>query len=296
MMNRSFAIAAIFGIYLTLATSVSAEPDVTEIEIPGLSDISTDARPLRVVRIPAGSFQMGDENPNNFPVDDERPVHTVDLDYDFHLGETEVTQAQWQAVMGYQPTEIEQTGFGEGPNYPVYGISWYEVAASDGFLDRLSALAPGTFYLPAEAEWEYACRAGTQTRFSFGDSGCVLDQNDCFSDGSGGFRSNYMWFAWSHGSNGHKFACKPVAALAPNQFGLYDMHGNLWEWCEDWYAPNYEDASKDGSPHPTAEPCYKVFRGGHWGDMAWYCRSSVRGYCDPTDTNPIRGFRVLWQP
>lgn len=282
---------------LLLLSGIPAQADSLEFPLANLSTWSEDARTLRMVRIPAGTFQMGAPESDPSRNWDECPVHPVSISYDFYLGESEVTQAQWWAVMGSLPDEVD-ADFGQGPNYPVYAVSWNDITAPGGFLERINAVSEGTFRLPSESEWEYACRAGTTTRFSFGDSsGCYLDQSDCDNGNFQGFRTDHMWFGWTHGTNGYPKGAKPVGLLRPNPFGLYDMHGNVWEWVQDWYVDSYDLAPSDGSAVWTpVDKCTKVFRGGHWGDVAWYTRSTVRGNSDPDNSNPIRGFRLAWNP
>ncbi len=294
-MNLYKRFPAYAGALLILILSLPALAETIKFNLSGLSE---EARPLRVVQIPAGSFEMGSVTEGDFPLADESPVHTVTIGYDFYMGQTEVTQAQWQAVMGSLPTELAGSGLGEGDNYPVYAVSWTDICGLDGFLERLNARTKGKFRLPSEAEWEYACRAGTHTTFSFGNSeDCELDLSNCLGGALSGFRSNYMWFGWSNDANGGRMGTKPVGKLRPNPFGLYDMHGNVWEWCQDWYHDSYEGSPTDGSADEELGEIYmRVFRGGHWGDIAWYCRSSSRSYCDPEDRSAVRGFRLAWDP
>ena len=177
--------------------------------------------PLELVRIPAGSFQMGSPDTERSRRGDEGPVHPVGIAYDFYLGKYEVTQAQWLAVMGSWPGDAPN--YGVGDNYPAFYISW------DNARNFITALnthitatgqGPATMRLPSEAEWEYAGRAGTQTRFYFGDS---LGVGDTVEDD--GVRSLYMWY----GGNNSPKGSKPVGCKLPNAFGLYDMSGNLCE-------------------------------------------------------------------
>ncbi|MFH0793382.1 MAG: SUMF1/EgtB/PvdO family nonheme iron enzyme, partial [bacterium] len=180
--------------------------------------------PLELVRIPSGSFQMGSPDTERSRYSDEGPVHTVTINYSFYMGRTEVTQCQWLAVMGSwpDPTYYPRNPYGVGDNYPAYHISWND---AQNFITALgnhiasSGQGPLTVRLPSEAEWEYACRGGTQTRFFFGDSLSVGDL--CEDDG---IRSQYMWYC----GNDTPYGTKEVATKLPNQFGLYDMSGNVW--------------------------------------------------------------------
>ncbi len=294
-MKLSKRITVAFGAILILLIIYPAGAEVLLFDLPGLPK---DARPLRMVRIPAGSFQMGSVTEGDFPLENESPVHEVTIEYDFFMGETEVTQAQWVVVMGELPAELLETPYGMGNNYPVYDVSWTDICGPEGFLERLNARTKGQFRLPSESEWEYACRAGTDTTFWYGDTAeCELDLSNCIAEKAHGFRSNQMWYGWSNGSNRFPIGTKPVAELNPNPFGLYDIHGNVWEWCQDWYHETYAGKPTDGSANENLGPlAMRVFRGGHWGDLAWYCRSSSRAYCDPENRSAVRGFRLAWDP
>jgi formylglycine-generating enzyme required for sulfatase activity len=220
----------------------------------------------------------------------EGPVHQVTIGYDFYLGETEVTQAQWEAVMGSNPARDS----GEGNDYPVYNVSWDDCQA---FIAALNALGQGTFRLPSEAEWEYACRAGSITRFYFGDSlncssdGCV----DC--DVAKGvifieMRSEYMWFCANGGTSTH-----PVRQKFMNGFGLFDMAGNVFEWCQDSYHANYTGAPTDGSAWETGGgDGSRVLRGGSWINNARICRSAYRNYIIPDYRINYIGLRLARTP
>jgi len=272
------------------------------LEIP-LPNLPSGARPLRLARIPAGSFLMGSPDPERGRYADESPQHQVTIDYDFFLGETEVTQAQWQALMGYnasthQPNGVPQFDeniYGVGDDYPVYHVSWDDITQADGFLDRLNALDQGTFRLPSEAEWEYSCRAGSGTRFYYGESlECEDDCQNCEAGGLTGNRSDYMWYCGNISPN----TDKPVGGGLPNAFGLYDMHGNLFEWCQDWYHLSYVAAPTDGSAWLTDldyDP-YRVVRGGYWGGLARYCRSAFRFGGLPEESYHSIGLRVVRLP
>jgi formylglycine-generating enzyme required for sulfatase activity len=196
---------------------------------------------------------------------DEEPVHTVRLTKPFYLGKYEVTQPQWQAVMGYNPN------YDRGdPNLPVTVVSWEDVQE---FIRRLNARERGTaFYrLPTEAEWEYAARAGSTTAFSFGNSAVDLGR--------------YAWCGRNSDDNTH-----PVGQLRPNAWGLYDMHGNVLEWVQDWYG-EYTPKPVPDPPGPSSG-LHRVVRGGSWYNDARFCRSASRGYATPGYVGYV-GFRLL---
>jgi formylglycine-generating enzyme required for sulfatase activity len=225
---------------------------------------------MEFVTIPSGSFQMGSPESDPDSYDNERPVHTVTFDYSFEMMTTEVTQGMWEEVMGSTPA----SDFGVGLNYPVYYVSWYDCLE---FTDQLNLLDTEYEYrLPSEAEWEYACRAGTTTPYYWGDtlSYIQIDQ--------------YAWYDGNSGGTTH-----PVAQKLPNGWGLYDMSGNVLEWCEDWYHTSYSGAPTDGSPWVSPSSLNRVLRGGGWGSSAGYCRSADRNPGGPGGSSYIVGFRLV---
>jgi len=243
------------------------------ITIP-LPNLPEGARPLRLVRIPAGSFLMGntgqarDQFCGCDNCDCEKPRHQVTIGSDFYIGETEVTLAQWIAVMKGNPSE----DWGFGDNYPAHDISLNDCQS---FIETFNRIGQGTFRLPSEAEWEHACRAWTTTRFYFGDSLSCADENqDCAAGTLPGDRSDYMWYWFNY--NTPTYGSKPVRSKLPNAFGLYDMHGNVWEWCQDYWHENYNGAPTDGSSWVVPTSGSRVIRGGAWDYGAWNCRSAVR--------------------
>jgi formylglycine-generating enzyme required for sulfatase activity len=213
------------------------------------------------VLIPAGEFMMGSHDGDY----DERPVHQVRLSQPFYLGKYEVTQGQWQAVMGRNPSHF--TG---DPNLPVEQVSWEEVQT---FVRALNVKEGVTVYrLPTEAEWEYAARAGSTTTYSFGNKASKL--------------GDYAWYGDNAEGRTH-----PVGQRKPNAWGLYDMHGNVWEWVQDWYGPYDVDEVTD--PPGPSEDSYRIYRGGGWGTFAGNCRSSERNFDTPDTRLAGLGFRLL---
>ena len=250
--------------------------------------------PLELVRIPAGSFQMGAPFTELFRLSAEGPVHTVTIGYYFYMGKCEVTQGQWLAVMGTNPGGNTWDS-GSGLDYPAYYVSWEDTQAFVTALNShitATGQGPATLRLPSEAEWEYACRAGTQTRFYFGDS---LDEEDyydalCWDDS---VRSQYMWYCGNTGIYGEPgCGTRPVGGLLPNGFGLHDMSGNVMEWCGDWFHDDYTGAPTDGSAWVSPPGSYRVFRGGSWANRTQYCRSASRGYNTPSYGGSGAGFRL----
>jgi formylglycine-generating enzyme required for sulfatase activity len=213
------------------------------------------------VRIPAGEFMMGSQDGDY----DEKPAHLVRISQPFYLGKYEVTQGQWYAVMGSNPGHF--TG---QPNLPVEQVSWEDVQA---FVRRLNAQEGVTAYrLPTEAEWEYAARAGSTTAYGFGNKASKLGE--------------YAWYGDNAGGRTHT-----VGQHKPNAWGLYDMHGNVWEWVQDWYGPYDTDTVTD--PPGAAANTYRVYRGGGWGTFASNCRSSDRNFDTPGTRLAGLGFRLL---
>jgi formylglycine-generating enzyme len=208
----------------------------------------------------AGQFWMGCDEGNEHGFDDEKPQHLVQISQGFWMGETPVTQAQWQAVMGSNPS-----GF-KGELRPVETVTWPE---SRSFAEKLNALFPGLgAALPSEAQWEYACRAGTQTAFNDGSACTVPEGKDPALDQLG-------WFDDNSGAQTHEVKLKK-----PNAWGLYDMHGNVWEWCADAWDEKASASRDAGAIDPrvdnTDDSADRVLRGGSWGGRARYCRAAFR--------------------
>jgi formylglycine-generating enzyme required for sulfatase activity len=221
----------------------------------------TNSLGMQFAMIPAGEFQMGSANGS----DDERPVHTVRISKPFYLGLHEVTQGQWETVMGSNPSQ-----FKGDTNRPVETVSWEEVQK---FIDKLNSREGSTKYrLPTEAEWEYAARAGSTTAYSFGDDSSQLGK--------------YAWFADNADNTTH-----PVGKLQPNAWGLYDMHGNVWEWVQDWYGKYTAEPVTD--PQGPASGSARVVRGGSWYFDAGICRSAYRSHNTPGGRIVYLGFRLL---
>ena len=229
----------------------------TPVELPE----SADSIGMEFKLIPAGTFTMGEKN----------KARDVTLTKPFKMGVHEVTQAQYEQVMKNNPSSFK------GAENPVEQVSWEDAVEFCRKLSELSAeKAAGNVYrLPTEAQWEYACRAGTTTQFSFGD-----DESDL---------GDYAWYRENSASKAH-----PVGGKQPNAWGLYDMHGNVWEWCQDWYDDYPSGAVTD--PTGPASGSYRVYRGGSWRRTAGSCRSASRGRHFPSSRYFISGFRVSLSP
>jgi formylglycine-generating enzyme required for sulfatase activity len=243
----------------------------------------TNQAGIEFVLIPPGSLMMGSVN----GAADEKPVHQVTIGQAFYMGKYEVTQAQWQSVMGSNPSNFK------GDNLPVETVSWDDAVA---FIARLNAQNDGFAYrLPTEAEWEYACRAGTT-----GDYAGDLDAMAWYGNNSGRGRldaaeiyrtdsANYYKRITENGGQTHA-----VGTKLPNSFGLFDMHGNVWEWCQDWYHDSYNGAPTDGSAWLSGgEQKYRVMRGGSWYADAAVLRSAARRRDTPGYDYNLYGFRVV---
>jgi eukaryotic-like serine/threonine-protein kinase len=218
---------------------------------------------MRMVWIPGGSFIMGSNEDLS-----EAPPHKVVISSGFWLGKHPVTQEQWEAVMGGNPSAFREF------RRPVEQVSWLDC---QGFIQRLNSVvgsqkAGGEFRLPTEAEWEYACRAGTASRWCWGDD-----------------MSRAEDYAWTSANSDKK--SQVVSAKKPNAWGLYDMHGNVWEWCQDWYAPYSAEPQAD--PAGPATGASRALRGGSWGDGVMQCRSASRSHGSPDFTSMNRGFRLV---
>ena len=208
---------------------------------------------LEMILIPAGKFMMGDPGKD----------HEVSLTKPFYMGKYEVTQEQWQVIMGSNPSEKK------GVKWPVGNLSWNDC---QDFIQKLNAKTKGGYRLPTEAEWEYACRAGTTTAYAFGDSITLGDAN--------------------FGPGGKSVT---VGSYKPNRFGLYDMHGYVWEWCEDWVAAYPEESITDPKGPVSGE--YRILRGGGFNNNKLSARSSLRNNDSaPTRTLTDFGFRLVGTP
>ena len=214
-----------------------------------------------MVWVEGGTFRMGATSEQGSEISDEKPVHSVTLS-GYYIGKTEVTQALWQAVMGSNPSYFE------GDDLPVEQVSWDDCQE---FIRKLNSLTGQNFRLPTEAEWEFACRGGNNSR-GYKYSG-----------------SNYIDnVAWYDGNSGDK--THPVATKSPNELGIYDMSGNVWEWCADWYG-DYS-SGRQTNPKGPYGGSGRVNRGGSWYNFARNCRSSIRIDDYPTYRDDLLGLRL----
>ncbi len=263
--------------------TAQAEIDVAAADANRLVVDLGNAVVIDMVKLPAGTFQMGTNSTDvvsyyqlgvTEPVSNAdwanaaRPLHAVTFAQPFFMGKYAITQAQWQAVMGDNPSQNTSDA-----NLPVDSVSWNDAVA---FCQALSQSAGRTFRLPSEAEWEYGCKAGGgDTPYFFGAAVDLLGQYAWYVDNSGG-------------------ATHAVGQKLPNAFGLYDVHGNVWEWCQDPYHATYAEAPVDGSVWSTGgNTALRVLRGGSTGQLAGACRSAWRNFFAPTDHYADFSLRVV---
>jgi formylglycine-generating enzyme required for sulfatase activity len=228
---------------------------------------------MKLKEIPAGTFLMGSPSDETGREDNETQ-HPVTISKAFYMQTTEVTQGQWKAVMGTEPWKGEQY-VKEGPNYPATYVSWNDAIA---YCKKLSEKEGKTYRLPTEAEWEYACRAGTKTAWSFGDDEKAL--------------GDYAWYRENAYDIDERYAHQ-VELKKPNAFGLYDMHGNVWEWCHDYYVEDYYKQSPEQDPRGLASGSSRVLRGGSWVYDSRDSRSAFRDGRDAGSRNGVYGFRLV---
>jgi len=211
--------------------------------------------------IPAGEFEMGSNDGDA----SEKPIHRVKISETFYIGKYTVTQAQYEKVVGINPSSSK------GENLPVERVSYFD---AEEFCRKAGKLTGNSVRLPTEAEWEYACRAGTKTKFNAGDDDAALEQ-----------------VGWFKGNSDEK--THPVGLKKPNAWGLYDMHGNVWQWCMDWYGEDYYLKSETENPLGPARSIHRVIRGGAFVARPGSCRSAFRSNREPGICSSSCGFRVV---
>ena len=220
---------------------------------------------MRFATINSGTFLMGSEK----GLDNEKPCHEVKIEKKFQIGVTPITQKQWKVIMDSEPWK-GLSKIKEGDNYPATYIDWN---GANTFIKRINAIdAKNTYRFPTEAEWEYCCRAGSTTEFCFGDDERQL--------------KIYGWYDENGEKAGLNYA-QEVGLLESNFWGIYDMHGNIWEWVNDWYIDSYEPSKK----YDFIDD--RVLRGGGWDYSVFGARSSFRYHSKPSRTNHVIGFRVV---
>jgi len=256
-------IAAIVGPPLTKSQEAQPTDRQESKSVDALPSEILNSIGMEFVLIPAGEFLMGSID----RLEEERPVHKVRISRPFYLGKYAVTQAEWEAVVGNDASR-----FKGDLNRPVEMVSWEDVKK---FIRWLEARGVERYRLPTEAEWEYACRAGSTTIYSFGNNSNQLGE--------------HAWYEANADGQTH-----PVGQLKPNAWGLYDMHGNVYEWVQDWYGEYPAEAVTDpqGPSSPSSDPD-RVNRGGCWQHDAWSCRSARRGRLTPDSRRDNLGFRLL---
>ena len=220
-----------------------------------------------MVYVQGGTFTMGCTSEQGSDCDgDEKPPHRVTLS-DYYIGKYEVTQEEWREVMGSDPPELRFKGCDK---CPVERVSWNDVQE---FIKKLNQKTGKHFRLPTEAEWEYAAREGNRSKgYKYSGSNNI---------------SSVAWYGDNSGSKTHE-----VGSKSPNELGLYDMSGNVWEWCSDWYDENYYSNSRRSNPKGPSTGSYRVFRGGSWSNDARYCRSANRFIWFPDSRHINVGFRL----
>jgi len=305
---------------------ITGDFDIAESLPQPLPSEITNSIGMKLKLIPAGEFMMGSSesaeslakafNLNVECSQDEHPQHRVRITEPFYLGAHEVTQGQWERVMGSRLRDIKDEDwefYGDGANYPMYYVSWYDAVAFCNKLSELEGKSPyyrmtnikretfGTkpgidgadisvvggsgYRLPTEAEWEYACRAGTTTPFHFGR---MLNGTQANCDGD---------YPYGTGMKGPDLdGTTTVGSYAASAWGLYDMHGNVSEWCQDWYGADYYEQSSTTGPTGPTSGSYRVNRGGGWGSTARICRSAFRFFNSPGIRASGFGFRVAQVP
>jgi formylglycine-generating enzyme required for sulfatase activity len=230
------------------------------------SPVERNSIGMELILIPPGKFTMGSPVAENGRKEDETQVE-VTLTKAFYIGKTEVTQAQWHVVIGTAPWKGEPAHISQGVNFPATNVSWDDAQA---FCTKLSKKENATYRLPTEAEWEYACRAGTTTRFYSGDDESTL--------------ANYEWCGGVVGQT------QEVGLKQANPFGLHDMHGNVWERCQDVYLQNHPGGT---DPLVSTGGSQRTFRGGIWSMNSDTARSAHRRWLQPVDLDNALGFRVV---
>ncbi len=236
-----------------------------------------------MVEIPGGQFLMGSPKSEAESYDDERPQHEVEVP-PFYIGKFAVTQAQWRVVAGWEKVERDldpDPGRFKGDDRPVERVSWEDAKE---FCARLTKKTGRAYRLPSEAEWEYACRAGTTTPFAFGETITPEVVN---------YDGNHPYAKAKKGK--YRQETIPVGSLGvANVFGLFDMHGNVWEWCEDVWHADYNGAPTDGSAWLSGGgSSRRVLRGGSWVARSINCRSALRSDYGPVARDDLSGFRVV---
>ena len=234
-------------------THTESNSNILSITVNGLT--------FNMIKVDGGTFTMGATSEQKKPDKDEKPKHQVTLS-SYYIGETEVTQALWKAVMGNNPSRFK------GDNLPVEKVSWEDCQT---FIGKLNGLTGKSFRLPTEAEWEYAARGGKGSNHTQYSGGSMIDD-----------------VAWYDGNSGNK--THSVKTKRPNELGLYDMSGNVWEWCQDWYG-NYSSNAQTNPTGPDSGSG-RVNRGGSWGSLERGCRLSLRDIISPGHRFNSLGFRL----
>ncbi len=273
LLRMTLALGAVFALTLTTMMPAQAEPTPVPIQRPDTKP-KPNPKPktkkftvcgvtFTMVEVRGGTFTMGaTAEQGSDALDNEKPAHKVTLPA-YYIGQTEVTQALWQAVMGNNPSYHKGNN-----NYPVERVSWNDVQT---FISKLNNITGLKFRLPTEAEWEFAARGGTKSKgYKYSGS------------------NNINYIAWYEDNSGYK--THPVATKAPNELGIYDMSGNVVEWCQNWYG-SYSSQS-DYNPARPGTGSYRVGRGGCYYTFVGDCRVSNRNYITPDLRHYILGFRL----
>ena len=264
---------------------IISQEDISNVDTDIFSNLEKD----EMVLVKGGTFTMGatSEQGSDY-YSAELPTHQVTLS-DYYIGKYEVTQQLWEYVMKYSGTAADgstmsayasdvwlgtnpSSSYGEGNYYPAYYVNWEDIV--NIFIPRLNKITGKTFRLPTEAEWEYAARGGNKSKgYKYSGSNTIGD---------------VAWYYDNSSSTAH-----PVGTKAPNELGLYDMSGNVWEWCSDWYSSSYYSSSSSTNPTGPTSGSFRVIRGGSWFSIARYCRVSCRGSGNPDFRDGDLGFRLV---